>query len=459
MSFVNKEDIHSCNITTLQLEFAPINRKKVTALFDEPRVSSDAGVLYLREVDRRIGMTDRIVDAMIDPRRQTHIRHHLHELLRQRSYQIGCGYEDADDCDHLKSDPAFKVGVGRDPQNDPDLASQPTMSRLENMVTVRELLRIGYVFIDQFIASYESAPKVIVLDMDPTADITYGHQQLTLFNAYEDEYCFMPFHVYEGLSGKLIATVLRSGKTPKAEEIISVLKRIVSRIRRAWPEVLIIFRADSHHTKPKVMEWMEPRGVEYATGLCANAVLDKLFAPTIQDAEKKHQRWGGVVRAYGSAYYAAESWNGKERRVICRVLVSAKGTDVRYIVTSFTQAGAKYLCELVYCGRGAMELMIKDHKVGLKSDRTSCTRKEANQFRLFLHSAAYVLMYTLRDQLLKGSELARAQFDTIRLRLLKLGARVDIAKTFIRFHLPASYPLQPLLIRASTLLAAVPISP
>jgi hypothetical protein len=447
------------DITTLPLEFTPLNRKKVTALFDEPRVSSDAGVLYLREVDQRIRLTDRLVSAIYDPRRPTHIHHHLHELICQRAYQIACGYEDANDCDHLKSDPAFKVAAGRDPGDAPDLASQPTMSRLENMVTVRDLLRMGYALLDQFIASYPSPPEVIVLDMDPTADITHGHQQLTLFNAFEGEYCFMPFHVYEGMSGKLVTTVLRAGKTPTAAEIISVLKRIVARVRRAWPDVQIIFRADCHHTKPEVMNWLEAHGMQYVTGLSPNARLDALFALTIQQAEKRYRNEGETVRMYGSAYYAAGSWNGRERRVICRVQVSAKGTDTRYIVTSFEQAGAKYLYDVVYSGRGAMELMIKDHKTALKSDRTSCTRKEANQFRLFLHSAAYVVLHALREHLLKGSELARAQFDTIRLKLLKIGARVDIGKTFIRFHLPASYPLQPLLHRASAILAAATSSP
>lgn len=447
------------NITTPQLEFTPLCRKKLTAIFDDAGVSSDAGVLYLREVDRRIGLTERLVSAIADPRRATHIHHLMCELIRQRSYQIACGYEDADDCDHLRSDPAFKAAADRDPGNDPDLASQPTMSRLENMVTVRDLLQMGYALVDQFIASYQSAPEVIVLDMDPTADITYGHQQLTLFNAFEGEYCFMPFHVYEGVSGKLITTVLRAGKTPAAAEIISVLKRIVRRVRRAWPDVQIIFRADCHLTKPQVMEWLEKHRVHYVTGLTPNARLDTLFATTIQHAKRRHFEKGETVRMYGSAYYAAGSWNGRERRVVCRALSSGKGTDRRYIVTSFSRAGAKYLYDVVYSGRGKMELMIKDHKTALRSDRTSCTRKEANQFRLFLHSAAYVLLHELRGQLLKGSELARAQFDTIRLRLLKIGARVQIGKTFIRFHLPASYPLKHLLRRASAILAAAPVPP
>jgi hypothetical protein len=439
---------------TSQLEFAPLKGKKITARFDEPRVSSDGGVLYLREVDRQIGLIDRLVAAIDDPRRQSHLTHELAELLRQRTYQIDCGYEDADDCDHLRTDPALKTAVGRDPQDDPDLGSQPTMTRLENAVTTRDLLRLGYAFIDHFIASYDTPPEMIVLDMDPTADHAHGHQQLVLFNAFEDEYCFMPFHVYEGLSGKYISSVLRAGKTPTAAEILSVLKRIVRRIRRAWPDVIIVFRADGHHTKPEVMKWLDANNIEFATGLSPNKKLNEQFAFASQEAEKKYQRLGRPARTYGSAYYAAGTWE-KPQRVICRVQVSEKGTDVRYIVTSFREAGAKYLYEVLYCGRGNMELMIKDHKVALRSDRTSCHRKEANQFRLFVHSAAYVLMHALRENLLRGSELASAQFDTIRLRLLKIGTRIEVGKTFIRFHFPASYPLQPVLCRASAMLATL----
>ena len=445
------------DLTTTQLEFAPLKGKKITARFDEPRVSSDGGVLYMREVDRQIGLIDTLVAAIEDNRRQSHISHQLAELFRQRTYQIGCGYEDADDCDHLRTDPALKIAVGRDPQDDLDLGSQPTMTRLENAVTVRDLLRLGYAFIDHFIASYETPPEMIVLDMDPTADHVHGHQQLAFFNAFEDEYCFMPFHVYEGLSGKYITSVLRTGKTPTAAEILSVLKRIVRRIRCAWPDVIIVFRGDGHHTKPEVMKWLDANNVEFATGLSPNKKLNELFCLTIQEAEKKQQRLGRPARTYGSAYYAAGTWK-RAQRVICRVQVSEKGTDVRYIVTSFQEAGAKYLYEVVYCGRGKMELMIKEHKIALQSDRTSCHRKEANQFRLFVHSAAYVLMHALRENFLRGSELAAAQFDTIRLRLLKIGTRVEVGKTFIRFHFPASYPLQPVLCRASDMLAALDTS-
>jgi len=443
--------------TTPDLPFAPINGKKVSARFDDPAVSSDGGALFLREVDRQIGLSERLARSIADERRQSHVEHALVDLVRQRAYQISCGYEDANDCDALRDDPAIKTAVGRDPLEDGALGSQPTMTRLENAVTVRDLLQLGYAFVDQFIASYDRPPRMIVLDMDPTADTVHGGQQLALFNAYEDEYCFMPFHVYEGQSGKLIASVLRSGKTPTAKEILSVLKRIVRRVRTAWPEVEIVFRADSHHTKPEVMEWLEARGIQFITGLTPNRRLAAIFAADVRAAEKKYREQrqvGRPVRTYSSRFYSAKSWE-RSRRVVCRIHISAQGTDVRYVVTSFQAARAKYLYDVVYCGRGRMELMIKDHKVALRSDRTSCHRKEANQFRLFIHSAAYVLMHALRANLLKGSELAHAQFDTIRLRLLKIGARLESGRTFLRFHFPTSCPTQDILTRATTILAAL----
>lgn len=439
------------------MRFASVRGKKVSARFDDPAVSSDGGALLLCEVDRRIGLLERLAGAIRDDRRQSHVDHQLIELLRQRTYQICCGYEDANDSDALRDDPVFKTAVGRDPLEDGALGSQPTMTRLENAVSVRDSIRLGYAFVDHFIASYASPPTAIVLDMDPTADAVHGQQQLALFNGYENEYCFMPFHVYEGQSGKLITSVLRPGKTPTAQEIISVMKRIVRRVRKAWPQVLIIFRADSHHTKPEVMDWMEANGIKFITGLSPNNRLRTLFETIIRSAEKKYREQrqiGRPVRVFACQYYAANSWS-RPRHVVCRVQVSPKGTDVRYIVTSFPQAGAKYLYDTVYSKRGQMELMIKDHKRGLRSDRTSCHRKEANQFRLFLHSAAYVLMHSLRENLLRGTELARAQFDTIRLRLLKIGARLQAARTFLRFHFPAACPTQPILCRASAILTAL----
>jgi len=429
-----------------QIEFSALKSKKITAVFDEPDVSSDGGLILLREAMGRNNIVDRIAGSISDPRHKSYVRHQMRELIAQRTGQIACGYEDANDCDTMCADPLLKMLAERDPDGDP-LASQPTMSRLENEVTARDLIRIGYAFIDDFISSFDKPPKMVVLDMDPTADHVHGRQQLAFFNDYEKEYCFMPFHVYDGLTGRLITTVLRAGRTPTSAEIISVLKRIERRLRNAWPKTILVLRADSHHTKPEVMDWMESKGMQFVTGFSRNSRVKKVFSDTILVAEKRFEQWGQSVTMHAAGYYAAESWS-HPRRVVCRVIVSDKGTDVRFIVTSFEDVSAKYLYANIYSGRGRMELMIKDHKTALKSDRTSCHRKEANQFRLFLHSAAYVLLHWVRENMLKGGEFANAQFDTIRLKLLKLGTRVEKRKTLVRLHLPQACPYQDAFARA-----------
>ena len=421
----------------IHFPFTALKGRKITAVFDEPMVSSDGGLLLLREALIETGIIRSLANALHDPRHPSYVDHTLEEMLSQRVAQICCGYEDADDCDHLRDDPLFKMTAGRLPEANA-LASQPTMSLLENRVSVKELLRIAYALVDQFIASFDRAPEAIVLDLDPTADAVHGNQQMALFNAFEDEYCFMPFHLYDGLSGKLITTVLRPGKTPTDREIISVLKRVVKRLRKAFPKTRLIFRADSHHTKPAVMDWLEKHATDFATGLAINGRLKEQFAGVLEEARLKHKRTGRDVRMFASGFYQAKSWS-RARRVVCRVLITANGEDMRFIATSFEHSGAKYLYETVYCGRGAMELMIKDHKNGLRSDRTSCHQFTANQFRLFLHSAAYVVMHYLRSVRLKGTQLAHAQFDTIRLRLLKIGTRVEPGKTRIRLHLPKAF--------------------
>jgi len=318
------------------------------------------------------------------------------------------------------------------------------------MVTRKDLLRIAYALCDHFIASYKRRPKVIVIDMDCTTDVVHGEQQLRLFNAYDNEYCFKPFHVYEGLSGKLITAVLRPGKTPTTQEVMSVLKRVVRQLKEAWPKTKFLFRGDSHFAKPKVFDWLESQGIFYVVGLAKNRVLQQRSEATLAQAKKRFALCRRNVRRYASFFYAAKTWS-HPRRVILRAEASRRGVDPRYVVTN-VYARPKLTYEKIYCSRGAVELMIKEHKRHLQSDRTSCHKFEANQFRLFLHSAAYILMHTLRSTMLKGSELARAQFDTIRLRLLKIGARVQVFKTKIVFHLPLSYPLKPLLTHCITTL-------
>jgi len=422
------------------LEFKFGGGKKLEAVFDEPEVTSDFGAVLMRAVEENEKIISMMSGMVSDERDEAHTIHTNREMMMQRTFQIACGYEDANDCDSLRSDVAFKAAVKKNPSE--DLSSQPTMSRLENRVTARDLLRMGYGFVDHFIDSYNKEPEMIVLDLDPTTNICHGQQQMSLFNAFEDEYCLMPFHMYEGLSGKFVTALIRPGKTPTDKEIISLLKRVVRRIQDRWKRTLIIFRGDSHHTKPEVMDWLERNNLKYITGLSRNAVLERQFEQAGKEAELKRKRTGQLkARVYASGYYSAQTWS-RARRVICRAEASADGVDLRFIVTNFEEAGAKYLYEVVYCGRGKMELMIKDHKTALKSDRTSCNSATANQFRLFLHSAAYVLMHSLRSKALGGTALAKSQFDTIRLRLLKVGARIEVKKRKILFHLPESFMFQ-----------------
>jgi hypothetical protein len=265
----------------------------------------------------------------------------------------------------------------------------------------------------------------------------------------------MPFHVYDGLTGKLITTVIRPGKTPTAGEILTILKRIVSKIRSRFPKTVLIFRADSHHCKPEVHEWCESNGVEFVIGLGPNQALDRQFAFALEQAQSKYRHLAKPCRVYASGSYAAATWQ-RPRRVICRVVVDALGhLDTRYIVTSFEEIGAQYLYDVVYCGRGNAELYIKDHKNGLKSDRASCNKATANQFRFFLHSAAYLFMHSLRDNLLRATALATAQFETIRLRLLKCAAIVESSARRVIFHLPQHFPLKEIYRRAATVFAVL----
>ena len=426
--------------TTERLLFEDLQGKKIEVDFDGGEVSSDAGVLFLREVERRMRLLRRVAKILHDRRHPGYTRHALLDMLTQRVFQIACGYEDADDADTLRQDPALKMACERLPDDGP-LASQPTLSRLENSVSRTDLYRIADVLADAFIESYRTPPVGIVPDIDDTEDTTHGHQQLALFNAFYDEYCYLPIHIYEGKSGKLVTTVLRPGKRPSGEEIVAILRRVVRKIWKAWPEVGILVRADSHYTAPEVIALCETENLKYALGLTPNAVLRRKAAGLVEDAERRYQRERQPVRLFGEFSYGAGSW-AEDSRVVAKAEHTALGPNLRFVVTKLECRSRRVVYEMIYSDRGRMELMIKDHKTHLRSDRTSCHRFEANQFRLFLHSLAYVLLHALRRHHLQGTMWARAQFNTIRLEVLKIGARVRQLRTRIKVHLPTSYPWQ-----------------
>jgi hypothetical protein len=466
--------------TQIVLPFARLSGKALQADFDGGTLSSDGGVLFLREIEAQIGIIRRFARALDDPRDARYTDHSYEEMLSQRIFQIACGYEDANDCDPLRHDPAFKAACGRLPILGEPLASQPSMSRLENRPRRSELYRMAEALFATFVASYDQAPESLLLDLDDTADEVHGAQQQVLFNGYSDSYCYLPLHLYEGQSGKLITTILRPGRRPTGKEMVSILKRVVVAIRCEWADVLILLRGDGHFSTPEIQDWCESQEPEilYILGQSGNKVLQEKSRGLLQQAQllyrfrqdrylrkklqedRKNQKSTSKkktripdtcenaasterlkVKLYTGFLYQAETWS-KPRRIISKVEVSDKGENIRFVVTNMKLSRRAYIYEKIYCGRGQMENYIKDHKRFLNSDRTSCHKFEANQFRLFLHSAAYVLRHHLRTRGLQGTAWSRAQFDQIQLRILKVGVRIEELKTKIRFHFPSSFPLQ-----------------
>jgi len=424
----------------LPFELPAVARKKVCIGFDGGMLSSDAGVLLLRGVEQRLSIATRLAACLTDHRDPNRIDHTLVEMLRLRMFAIAAGYEDGDDCDALRHDPMFKMALGRGPETGAPLCSQPTMSRLENAPSKIEIARLMGAMIDQFCASYRRPPSSIVLDIDDTFDAVHGRQQMSLFNAHYDERCFLPIHIYEGSSGKPVAMILREGKTPSGREVRTILKHVVARIRRHWPKVHILVRGDGHYGRREAMAWCEETpGIDYLFGLPGNSVLDTMTRPLADElCVERATGAAPTLRRFATLRYGAKSWK-KQRRVVARLEATTLGLDIRYVVTSLT-GPAEYLYETVYCARGQAENFIKLHKAQLASDRTSCRDPKANQFRLILHTAAYWLLHTLRAAAPKRSAAAKAEFQTLRLRLLKIAARVIEGAARIRVWLPTACP-------------------
>jgi len=419
--------------------FKDISNKKIEVDFNGGEVSSDAGLLFLREVENRIGITCKIADIIHDRRHPGYVKHQFLDLLKQRIFQIACGYEDGNDSNELRDDPIMKIACEKLPDDEEALGSQPTISRFENSISRTDLYRIAEVFVDVFIHSYSEPPEGIIVDIDDTADLTHGRQQLTLFNAYHGDNCYMPIHIYEGKSGKLITTVLRPGKRPTGKQIVSIVKRVVKKIRQAWPEVGIILRGDSYYSCPAVFDFCEETDIKYVLGFKPLSPLVRQVKPLVEEVALRFERDKQPVKMFTETDYKVKSWP-KARRVIAKVEYNSLGPNTRFIVTNLEHWNRRFIYQTAYSGRGAMELMIKEHKNHLLSDRTSCPSFSANQFRLFLHSAAYVLLHTFRTLHLKGTEWASAQFDTIRCKIIKIGARIIQRTRKIRIHLPTSFP-------------------
>ena len=428
--------------TTAALRFDTPVGLPLEAAFDAGRLTSDGGLPWLAEADRALGLCDALA-ACVSEWRRGPVRHSLATLVRQRVFQIACGYEDQDDADTLRSDPLLKLVCGRLPDSGRDLASQPTLSRLENAADRRTVEALAAAVVELYVRErgHDGAPARIVLDLDGTADPAHGAQQGVGYHGYYRQHMYHPLLVFDGETGHLVTAVLRPGRVHGSRFAVLVLRRLVRRLRAAWPDVAITIRADSGFAVPRLYRWCEAEHVGYTIGLIPNPALEALAAPVLAEAlARSAEQAGAKVRLAGEAAYRAGTWP-RARRVVFKAEALAKGPNTRFVVT--TRPDEPLALYDWYVDRGQPENWVKDLKNALRADRLSDHRFWANAFRLLLHAAAFWLLDTLRRRL-APTEAARLQLDTLRLRLLKIGGRVRELADRVRLHLASSHPGEPL---------------
>jgi len=437
--------------TSAALPFASGKRRTIEADFSGGVLTSDAGALLLREADRQLGLIDALDRAIPDPRNPDRIAHPQRALLAQRIFAIACGYEDLNDHDRLRDDPLWQTATDHPgPDDAPQLASPPTLCRLENRVGRAALARLAAALVEQFIAAHPVPPAELVLDFDATDDPVHGRQENRFFHGYYDGYCFLPLYVTCG--DHLLVAYLRPSNIDAARHSRAILKLLVRRLRQAWPDVPIIVRADSGFCRWRLMRWCDRHGVGYLLGLAKNAVLERHTAAWQAEAEQAHRADGQAHRFFGEFPYAAQSWD-RPRRVLAKAeYLPGDKANPRFVVTNLA-GDPRPLYEQRYCQRGDMENRIKEQQLDLFADRTSCHRFVANQFRVLLAAAAYVLVSHIRRAGLVGTELERAAVGTIRLKLFKVGAWVQRSVRRVLVRLASSYPWQGLFTAVARRLA------
>lgn len=404
--------------------------KKIRLDFNAPDLSSNGGLVLLQGMD--CSFLDRLADVIPDWRNPDLVQHPIREMIRQRVGQIACGYEDANDCDALRCDSAVKIFSGRRPLEEP-LSSQPTMTRLENHISKRTLFDIAGLFIHKFISSYARPPKKIILDVDDTNADTYGAQELTLFNDYYGEYCYMPLLIYEGYSGRPVLPLLRPGRTNKSLNVCGILTRLIEKLHKAWPKCRIQLRGDSHFCSHEFMDWRSSGQiyVDFVTGLMPNTTLWKKIDKPLRRWRKAFEKDREPSCHYYSFIYKAKSWKHPQR-VIAKVEFTGLGQNVRFIITSNRNNKPETVYRR-YCGRGQMELWIKDYKA-LHGDRMSCNSYRANYFRLFLHMAAQVILFDFRHKAFAETEVGSFTVETFIKRVMLSAVMIKEQKCAIRIH-------------------------
>jgi hypothetical protein len=426
-----------------QLRFESLFSKEVIADLEGGQITSDAGGLLLRELDQRYRLAEQAAACLHDPRDTGKVRHDLLTLVRQRLFAIAMGYEDNNDAAWLSKDPALKIMAGRAPESGDHLASQPTLSRFENRATAKDLLRLSDCLIDLYLKTHPGPRKVIIIDMDATDDPTHGQQQLSFFHGYYEEHMYHPLLVFDGRDGFPLAAVLRPGNTHSSRGALAVLKRLIQKLRQAYPKALILFRADAGFAVPALYSYLEDQPqTRYVIGFITNNRLLAETAPLLAKAQRQYQETGEKQRLFTAFSYQAESWD-QPRRIIAKVEYTRLGANQRFVVTNLSR-NPQFVYDDIYVLRGDVENRIKELKLEIKADRLSCHRFLANQFRLLLHTVAYCLFWLLRHHL-RGTELATAQVNTLRLKLLKIGARIRETSRRIWVHLASGYPYRDLL--------------
>ncbi len=434
--------------TTQGVLFAGLFNRPLTAIFDVPNASSDGGAVLLKAADQRLGLLARMAGALVDDRQAGKVRHALADLLGQRVYGLALGYEDANDAARLADDPMHKLLLGRDPIAGDALASQPTLSRFENDVTRGELLRMSEALFETVLERHRRRRRKvrrITVDLDVTDDPTHGQQEFAFFNGFYDTWCYLPLLAFVTFDREpeqyLCAAALRPGNAPTQAGALPLLKRVIGRLQERFPQTRILVRLDGGFASPELFEFLDEVGVDYVVAIAKNEVLERLCGLEMLVAAAMSEASGESERVYTDGRYAAGTWS-RERRVVCKAeVVRHEGREPklnpRFVVTNLA-GKARRIYERVYCPRGDAENRIKE-LFDVAFDRTSCSRFNANQFRVLLAAAAYALLQELRLAA-HGTTWARAQVATLRLQLLKIGVQVIASVRRLVLRLPAAFP-------------------
>jgi hypothetical protein len=459
--------------------FHALGSREVVAHFDGGDITSDAGGLILREVEQRTGILKKFAACFVDYRKPEAIEHPVKDLVAQRAYGLCLGYEDLNDHDELRADPLLAVMVGK---NDPKgehrrevqdrgkaLAGKSTLNRLEltgadvgpderyKKIVMRPEA-IDELLVDHFLESYNRAPLQLILDLDATDDPIHGHQEGRFFHGYYDCYCYLPLYIFCGEF--LLSAQLRTASVDPAKGALTDLKRIVAQIRKKWRRVPILVRGDSGFCRDAIMDWCERQGIDYVFGLAKNPRLLKEIEEELKTAEAMSLKTGEMARIFKNLrYQTLENTWSRTRRVVAKAEHLNKGSNPRFVVTSFPAKWfpAPVVYETVYCARGEMENRIKEQQMGLFADRTSTATMRGNQLRLYFASIAYILMHDLRRLALKSTDLERAQCTTIRLKVLKIGAQIHVTVRRVWIRMAAGYPYKEIFQRAFDNLRLIPL--